>query len=763
MAEYRIAAHPILPVEPRGSVAFYWQGRELEALEGETIASALFAHGIRIFGHHPKDGSPQGIFCANGQCAQCLVLADGMPVKSCMERVRPGLRVEPAEGLPVLPKVPAAPAMRPIEEIEVPVLIIGGGPAGMSAAIQLGERGIRTLLVDDKHRLGGKLVLQTHRFFGSADAVYAGTRGIDIAARLEEQVRGFDCVEVWLNSTALAVFSDRKVGVLAGPTSPASLPCDEHLSPSAPSFDELRTGSSLVGKGDGGLGAIPRADVARYVLITPQVILVAAGAREKSLAFRGNTLPGVYGAGAFQTLVNRDLVRAAERLFIVGGGNVGLIAGYHALQAGIQVVGLVEALPECGGYKVHKDKLARMGVPIYTSHTILSANGAEQVESVTIGRVDEKFRPIPRTERSFACDTVLIAVGLDPVNEFYLKAQQFGMTAFAAGDAEEIAEASAAMFSGKIKGLEVARALGHEVGEIPPDWYRTAEILRSRPGRVVAERIPEEEGGVFPVFHCSQEIPCNPCTSVCSQGAITIDPNDIRAVPEFIAEQLGKRCIGCEKCVTVCPGLAITLVDYRKDAGRPTVTIPYEFLRESIKAGDRVTVLDTTGGVLGNVEVTRVRAAKANDRTILVQVKAPREYAKRIAGIRIQEKWVAEPLDHCVERITDDTIVCRCERVTAGELRALIRRGFRDINEIKAVTRAGMGSCGSRTCNALIHRLFREEGIPPGEMTDSTRRPLFIEVPLGVFAGATQHATRNTQWEKPPIAETHLAEEVRHA
>ena len=137
------------------------------------------------FGHHPKDGSPQGIFCANGQCAQCLVLADGMPVKSCMELVRPGLRVEPADGLPELPKVASAPGMREIQEIEIPVLIIGGGPAGMSAAIQLGQRGIRTLLVDDKHRLGGKLVLQTHRFFGSVNTVYAGTRGIDIATRLE--------------------------------------------------------------------------------------------------------------------------------------------------------------------------------------------------------------------------------------------------------------------------------------------------------------------------------------------------------------------------------------------------------------------------------------------------------------------------------------------------------------------------------------------------------------------------------------------------
>ena len=108
MASYRIEKHPILPVEPRASVAFTWQGRELGALEGETIASALFANGVRVFGHHPKDGSPQGIFCANGQCAQCLVLADGMPVKSCMELVRPGLRVEPADGLPELPKVASA-------------------------------------------------------------------------------------------------------------------------------------------------------------------------------------------------------------------------------------------------------------------------------------------------------------------------------------------------------------------------------------------------------------------------------------------------------------------------------------------------------------------------------------------------------------------------------------------------------------------------------------------------------------------------------
>lgn len=336
MTDHRIKKHPILTIPTKNVISFSWLGNKLPALEGETIASALFANGIKVFGHHHKDGSPLGIFCANGQCSQCMVIADGLPVKACMETVKDGMQVFPNDGHPVLPEVHSQPSFKTVPEITVPVLILGGGPAGLSAAIELGKLGIHALLVDDKHRVGGKLVLQTHRFFGSADAVYAGTRGIDIASILEKELSQYSSIDVWLQSTCLAVYSDQNVGI-------------------------LKNGSE-------------------YILVKPDVLLVACGAREKFLAFKGNTLPGVYGAGAFQTLVNRDLVKPADKLFIVGGGNVGLIAGYHALQAGINVIGLVEALPECGGYKVHKDKLVRMGVPIHTSTTILSANGKDKVE-----------------------------------------------------------------------------------------------------------------------------------------------------------------------------------------------------------------------------------------------------------------------------------------------------------------------------------------------------------------------------------------------
>ncbi len=165
------------------------------------------------------------------------------------------------------------------------------------------------------------------------------------------------------------------------------------------------------------------------------------------------------------------------------------------------------------------------------------------------------------------------------------------------------------------------------------------------------------------------------------------------------------------------------------------MAIPFEFLKEAIKPGDHVVVEDTEGGVLGRVEVGAVKALKANDRTVIVKVRAPKAYAKRIAGIRVQPAGTGEPLAHPAGPTPDDAVVCRCERVTAGEIRRLIREGVRDVNEIKAVTRASMGSCGAKTCTPLIHRLFREEGVPESDIVDQPKRPLFVEVPLGIFAG----------------------------
>jgi sarcosine oxidase subunit alpha len=691
MSKCRIKKHPILSIPKRKKVSFYWNSQKLQAYKGEVISSALFANGIRAFGHHAKDRSAQGIFCANGQCAQCMVIANGVPVKSCMTKVEKNMVVKSVEGLPVLPRTIEGFQFLRIEETDTDVLIIGGGPAGLSAALQLGKRGIDILIVDDKDRLGGKLVLQTHKFFGSIEDCYAGTRGIDIATILDENVQAYPSIKVWLNSTAMYVFSDKKVGIITNNT--------------------------------------------HYRIINPKVVLNAAGAREKSLIFPGNTLPGVYGAGAFQTLVNRDLVKPAKRIFVVGGGNVGLIAAYHALQAGIDVVGIVEALPQCSGYQVHVDKIKRLGVPVYTRHTIVSAHGNEHVESVTVSKIDDNFKAIAGTEKTYECNTVLIAVGLNPVNEFFEEAKQAGIKIFAAGDAREIAEASSAMFSGKIAGVEIARELDAEGGEIPGDWYKKAEILKSPPG---ATEKPEYNAfpdlNITPIFHCAQEIPCNPCVSVCPKGVISIPGDSLLGKPRIEKDE----CVGCNKCVFICPGLAITLVDYRQDQNNPMVSLAYEVYNYEYKKGDHVLLTDYEGNPLQEAEIIETVLNKTSRKTQIIKVRVPKEIAKRVAGFRVQREEVTLPVAKpTADRISDDAIVCRCERVTAGEIRRWIRKGIRDLNQIKAITRAGMVACGSKTCGDLIVQLLKDEGVPAEDITLHTIRPLFIEAPLGAFSNVS--------------------------
>jgi sarcosine oxidase subunit alpha len=683
-----ITTHPILESTPKNKVKFTFDGKELIGFEDMVISSALFLNKIKIFGHHIKDSSPQGIFCANGQCSQCNVIVNSVPVKACMTPLKDGMVIESCNGLPELPPEDSHITVKDVSVTATKVLIIGGGPAGLSAAKTLGGYNIEVLLIDDKSSLGGKLVLQTHKFFGSQKDVYAGKRGIEIGNILGNLVNGLKSVNVWLNSAGLAIFSDGLVGILK--------------------------------------------NMNEYVLVKPDYLLIATGAREKMLVFPGNTLPGVYGAGAFQTLVNRDLIKAADNIFIVGGGNVGLIAGYHAIQVGINVVGLIEALPQCGGYKVHEDKLRRLGIPIFTNHTIISANGKDKVESITIGKLLNNRDVDPNSTKTYKCDTILIAVGLNPVDEFYHKAKQFNFKVWAAGDAQEIAEASAAMYTGKIEALNILKAIGIEFSEDIEELEKSASLMKAKPPEPVEIEILNKKEGVLPLFHCNQEIPCNPCTSVCPQNQIKTVDDLITQLPYFLGEQ---DCIGCGKCVAVCPGLAVTLVDYRKDKENPTITFPLELTSEKLAVGSKVLVVSNEGE-LGEYEVVRARFLKEYPKTQLISVKIPSNLATFAVGIKLIKSTYSEPMDSYQKTYTnDDIIVCRCERVSVGEIRKWIQHGVRDFNELKALTKAGMGSCGGKTCTSLIQRIFREEGVPEKEISPGTQRPIFIEVPMGIFAG----------------------------
>jgi len=327
------------------------------------------------------------------------------------------------------------PTLEPaVQPRELDLLVVGGGPAGLCAAVEAAPSGVEILVVDDGPRFGGQLVKQTHKFFGSK-LQRAGVRGFIIGDDLHTELTERDNVTLWGDSTVLGIYPDGVVNV-------------EH---------------------DG-----------RYWKFEPRKIVVAAGAGEKALAFPGSDLPGVYGAGAVQTLMNVHGVLPAERLLMVGAGNIGLIVSYQLLQAGCEVVAIVEGLPLYGGYQVHASKVRRAGVPILCEHSILRVEGREKVETAVVAELDN-WRPVTGTERTYDCDAVCLAIGLAPQNtllrmagaEHGYIAELGGWVAlrndrgetsvpglYVAGDCGGIEEASSAMIGGRIAGLDAAHHLG---------------------------------------------------------------------------------------------------------------------------------------------------------------------------------------------------------------------------------------------------------------------------------------------------------------
>jgi thioredoxin reductase len=220
----------------------------------------------------------------------------------------------------------------------------------------------------------------------------------------------------------------------------------------------------------------------KNVRVEAQRVILATGAMENALAFPGWTLAGVMGAGAIQTLMNVHRVLPGRRVLMVGSGNVGLIVSYQLLQAGAEVVAIIEALPKIGGYGVHASKVRRNGVPILTSTTLKEARGVEKVEkAVTVG-LGAGWKEIVGSEREWEVDVICLAVGLTPLAELaWMSGCRFEYVGelgghvpvhdedmettvagvYIAGDLAGIEEASTAMEEGKLAGIAVAQSLGH--------------------------------------------------------------------------------------------------------------------------------------------------------------------------------------------------------------------------------------------------------------------------------------------------------------
>lgn len=350
------------------------------------------------------------------------------------------------------------------------LLIIGGGPAGLCAAAMAAECGAHALVLERNPKAGGQLVKQTHMFFGS-EKQHASVRGVDIADILLEKIARYpNNVELMTSTTAVGLYEDGVATALYKEES--------------------------------------------YFKIMPRAVIAATGAYERPLAFPNNDLPGIYGAGAVQTLMNVYGVKPGERALMVGAGNIGLIVSYQLMQAGVKVVAILDAAPKIGGYLVHAAKVARMGVPILTSHTVKRALGETVLKAVEICAVDERFRPLEGTEKLYEVDTLCVAVGLSPLAELLemrgcemryvpqlggtvpVRNENYETTVenvFVAGDTSGIEEASAAMVEGSLAGLCASAKLGFvhpRYEELRQELQGQLDALRAGPaGKHIREGI----------------------------------------------------------------------------------------------------------------------------------------------------------------------------------------------------------------------------------------------------------------------------------
>jgi len=452
----RISRHPILSFDRGKKVTFLFNGKKIDAHENETVASALIAAGINVLSRSIKYNRPRGFFCGIGKCSSCLMTVDGVPnVKTCVTPVKNGMVVESQDGKGNLPENKELKSKK--ETLHADVAVVGAGPAGLSAALVASKYNADVLLIDENQVAGGQLIKQTHKFFGSKTHK-AGVRGIEIAKLLLNEIENSN-VNLLLNSSVIGYYKE-----------------------------------------NGHMLAVVQGS--KLIKVYPKKIIVATGASENMLAFPGNDMPGVVGAGGVQTLMNVYGVRPGSNVLMVGAGNVGLIVSYQLMQAGINVKAVVEAMPKIGGYIVHAAKLRRLGVPILTSYTIKYAYGNGKVEGARVVKL-ENWKEVEGSEFDIPADLICLAVGLTPTCELLFQAgceakyvpELGGWVAvhnrnlettvegvYVAGDASGIEEASTAMMEGRIAGVDAAEKRGFKIDEKEKkDAFENLKTLRSGP------------------------------------------------------------------------------------------------------------------------------------------------------------------------------------------------------------------------------------------------------------------------------------------
>lgn len=265
------------------------------------------------------------------------------------------------------------------------VVVIGGGPAGMAAALSANKAGARVAIVEREQHLGGILRQCIHPGFGLSHFKQELT-GPEYAQRFIDEVRATD----------IALFLDSMVlGIDEASDTPDANDAEAHT--------------------------VTLMSPAGMLQLTGRAVVLAMGCRERTrseIKIPGSRPAGVFTAGLAQRYINIENLKPGSRAVILGSGDIGLIMARRCTLEGISVEGVYELIPYANGLRRNvKNCLDDFGIPLHLSTTVTRVIGHDRVEAVEVSQVDEHLAPIPGTERIVPCDTLLLSVGLIPENE----------------------------------------------------------------------------------------------------------------------------------------------------------------------------------------------------------------------------------------------------------------------------------------------------------------------------------------------------------
>jgi len=403
-------------------ISFRFNDRVIKAHPGDTVASALYASGQRIFVRSFKYHRPRGLLCLSGKCPSCMMNVDGNPnIRICTVQAREGMIVRHQNAWPSLdhdfasiidkfdfltpvgfyyksfihPKWMWSAARRIVKRAtgigvinpnvkgsegydhankHVDIAVIGGGPAGLSAAIEASRHGIGVLLVDDQFDLGGHLKFSQTVCQNSGE--FSGLKGFEVAQRLSAQVRASPNLEVLTGATCFAIYEGKLLAIAQGK---------------------------------------------KLLKVRARKIIICTGCHEHPLIFPNNDLPGIFLGSALQRLVNNYALKPDGQVVVVTNNDYGYEVAADLLEAGIAVVALSDtraATPD----SVEVRHLQEKGVEILSSHVIIKAEGRKGVDHAVVAKTDRQGNIIPQTNRRISCAAIALSVGFEAENALLYQA-----------------------------------------------------------------------------------------------------------------------------------------------------------------------------------------------------------------------------------------------------------------------------------------------------------------------------------------------------